>query len=734
MSSRALRRLRGNRVFDIAQQLGLDKSSDEEEEEDDYESDRVSSPSPTNNVANEHNPSPPSQPNEPTEEDEALKKKRKKNKKKNKKKKQKKKAAQIAKNAKKPSNKKQNKSNKSKPKNKSQKPKNPPSISPPNEEKKENDIAPLSDDICGDWRLLHRDGRYFDPNFEMKRKFGAIALEANNESNIEPSQKPRKNTKQHRMMKAKQDQLQQKFGHLTKRRVSLIKFHSTKWPKPYLHYARKTGNIYMELLREDKAKNIKYFEFKYDNDYNMVQMEYKQRCARYDPSEISFLIQQHPYHVDTCLTLSDILIKHGQLEEASDLVERALYRLESGLHSRFSWMTAECRLDYGLVSNRSFFLCLWKYSQTLGRRGCVHAAFELTKCLLSLSPVRDPLCSLLCLDYWALRAHEYQWVLDFAQSFRIEIFKEQMDALRMYPSWCYSVAFAKYQLELQQSFQGKKQSTFGECDDGRIPMDLGAVDGLSASVLMQQALLMFPEVVGPLLSKANDRIGGQTQWKSIMDDKYFLNAKLRRNETRSIHKLCDIYAQRAHALWNNEDLLKWVWRHCRFILERLKNPKQFKIDEEVKSDKGDDVEEDELVEMEDLSVFDGIRDSVYGNKQQNKWQMLDVNDFSDVITSLPAEELPDPLMRAQRVDLNDLQHLSGEELNHVLDQLLAAGIEIPPEIQQRLNQGQNLQNQNVFQAMLYSMMPWVNPIINPPDQDMNQPNDDNDAANNNDNE
>merc|ERR1711920_667719 len=89
---------------------------------------------------------------------------------------------------------------------------------------------------------------------------------------------------------------------------------------------------------------------------------------------------------------------------------------------------------------------------------------------------------------------------------------------------------------------------------------------------------------------------------------------------------------------------------------------------------------------------------------------------------LPADEQPDALMRPRRIDLNALMNLNGDELNHVVDQLLAAGIEIPPEIQQRLNQGQQLQNQNVLQAMMYSMMPWVNPIIN--HQNDNNDNDD----------
>lgn len=36
--------------------------------------------------------------------------------------------------------------------------------------------------------------------------------------------------------------------------------------------------------------------------------------------------------------------------------------------------------------------------------------------LLSLNPIDDPLAIILALDYYALRAKEYQWLLDFVDA------------------------------------------------------------------------------------------------------------------------------------------------------------------------------------------------------------------------------------------------------------------------------------------------------------------------------
>ena len=74
------------------------------------------------------------------------------------------------------------------------------------------------------------------------------------------------------------------------------------------------------------------------------------------------------------------------------------------------------------------------------------------------------------------------------------------------------------------------------------------------------------------------------------------------------------------------------------MLERLKNPRSFKIvnddaddDDNINNNNNDDIEDDELIEMEDLSVFEGIRESIYGNENsKNKHQMLDMNGFSGI--------------------------------------------------------------------------------------------------------
>ena len=101
--------------------------------------------------------------------------------------------------------------------------------------------------------------------------------------------------------------------------------------------------------------------------------------------------------------------------------------------------------------------------------------------------------------------------------------------------------------------------------------------------------------------------------------------------------------------------------------------------------------------------------------------MSDVNDFSDIITTLPDEMADNAILRP---DIDEIDVVM-EQLRRMPPELMPQmGIDIPNDIQNRMNQGRNLRNQNVLSALIYSMMPWVNPI---------QANNDNNANNNNNN-
>ena len=72
--------------------------------------------------------------------------------------------------------------------------------------------------------------------------------------------------------------------------------------------------------------------------------------------------------------------------------------------------------------NRVLAECLIKYIDILGRKGCNRTAFEFCKFLLALDPLTDPYGVLLRLDFYTIRAKEYEYYINFTKQFPLEVY------------------------------------------------------------------------------------------------------------------------------------------------------------------------------------------------------------------------------------------------------------------------------------------------------------------------
>lgn len=123
---------------------------------------------------------------------------------------------------------------------------------------------------------------------------------------------------------------------------------------------------------------------------------------------------------------------------ASMLIEHALYALETAFISSFSLTSGNCRLDYRLQENRSMFIVLFKHSQYLERRACSRTALEVAKLILSLEPDHDPLAIILAIDFYALRARQYSWLVQLYEEWELK------NNLAQLPNMAYSFALALF--------------------------------------------------------------------------------------------------------------------------------------------------------------------------------------------------------------------------------------------------------------------------------------------------
>ncbi|XP_015607556.1 transcription factor 25 [Cephus cinctus] len=275
--------------------------------------------------------------------------------------------------------------------------------------------------------------------------------------------------------------------------------------------------------------NVQYFVFEHNSTYIHIQKKFLQVVESMDPQNIIKIVNAHPYHVDGLLQLSELCKMSEDLAMAAELVERALYSLECAFHPLFNITTATCRLDYKKQQNRAFFITLFKHLLFVGGRACYRTSLELCKLLLSLDPEGDPLAIILALDLYALRGREYTWFVEFCETW------ESTRNLTQLPNMAYGLALCHFHL-------GNKEA---------------------AEELLQNALIMFPGVLIPLL----DKCSVQTDSRVLGHD--FFNSKAAATTPPALEKLQTLYVYRSYHLWKETDILSWLEAQVHIVLNRV---------------------------------------------------------------------------------------------------------------------------------------------------------------------
>lgn len=136
-----------------------------------------------------------------------------------------------------------------------------------------------------------------------------------------------------------------------------------------------------------------------------------------------------------------------------------------------------------VICSRSFYIALFKHLTFVGQRACYRTALEFCKLIFSLDPEGDPLAIVLAIDFYALRAREFDWFLQFV---------EQLDHeknLSQLPNIVFSKAVALFQLS-----------------------------DPSSNAALQDALLMFPSVLLLLLENCGVQPDPKTQTHSYFNN------------------------------------------------------------------------------------------------------------------------------------------------------------------------------------------------------------------------
>ncbi|KAF9416918.1 Transcription factor 25 [Podila epigama] len=340
-------------------------------------------------------------------------------------------------------------------------------------------LAPLKE-------LLAVDTRFLDADAEMKKMFGARVVNS--------------------------EIRDRRYAKATKK--ALLAQPRGTWP------VRKATGLSMEVV-DSVEENVTTFKIVHSEWYQRTQLKFLGAVASYDPNNLVALLRESPFHIDSLLQLSEVSKHNGDNSLAGEFIEQALYAFEKSFHSLFNIASGSVRLSFMHVENRSFFLAIHRHIQFLGRRGCWRTAFEFNKLLLSLDPFRDELGALLSIDFYALKAQEYNYLKRLYERLKNNYHLDRL------PNFVYSIAMAQFHLE---SAEGK--------------------DHAESSKLLQRAILLFPTAV-PLLA---DQGGFSVDSEMAHNVAFYPTKDLPNCLDLYIH----LFVSRNFALWKEPEVISWL--------------------------------------------------------------------------------------------------------------------------------------------------------------------------------
>ncbi|CDR99579.1 hypothetical protein, partial [Sporisorium scitamineum] len=248
---------------------------------------------------------------------------------------------------------------------------------------------------------LSLDPRNLDPAIELRRQFGSAAIKAyQNESSSSTG----------RATSGARARAQSHNPNLKLR--SLLCTPKDYWPP----ISRTFTGLSMDVL--DSPTHGRICSWKHSKAYRQVQMQFLQAVRSYDPNALMALLRVYPFHIDTLLQLSEYSRHQGDLGQAADFNDRALFALERCASPYFTSCLSSATLgppvvDFNKIEDRAFYLAIHRNIGFLGRRGTWRTALEWAKLLLGLGKDgEDHHGALLWIDFLAIKSRQHRWLLE----------------------------------------------------------------------------------------------------------------------------------------------------------------------------------------------------------------------------------------------------------------------------------------------------------------------------------
>ncbi|XP_068633046.1 ribosome quality control complex subunit TCF25 isoform X2 [Battus philenor] len=205
----------------------------------------------------------------------------------------------------------------------------------------------------------------------------------------------------------------------------------------------------LSMIRLANKNDGVYFKFNHSKNYQIAHLSFL-LVSDHRFTNPQFSPHDNTYkHMEAMLEIADSLFFKNECLIASNIIESIIYQMQSAVHPHFRISDTMCRLEYRYIENRAFHIALLKYAYIVSNRACHRTALEICKVLMNLDQ-SDPLAVAFVIDTFAIRAREYEWLVN-----AIEYLNKEKSASSMF-NMAYSHALAKYHLAIRDNNERDK--------------------------------------------------------------------------------------------------------------------------------------------------------------------------------------------------------------------------------------------------------------------------------------
>lgn len=271
--------------------------------------------------------------------------------------------------------------------------------------------------------LLALDSSHLDPAHELRRQFGASAIKAYEREKGSSTTSGRTGARNR----------DNRGAHLNSNmRVRTV----LTTPKPTWPDLNRSF-VGMSMSANETDQGVRVYSWEHSRAYKQAQFQFSQAVASFDTQSLVALLRVFPWHIDTLLQLSAVSRYQGDLGQASDFIDRALFAMERSAASTFvSGLTSHTGppiCDFLRAENRAFWLAVHRNIDLYGRKGTWRTALEWCKLLFALD-TSDPHGILLWVDFLAIKSRQERWLLEFT-----DVLQELYGIL----SWSIGLSYAR---------------------------------------------------------------------------------------------------------------------------------------------------------------------------------------------------------------------------------------------------------------------------------------------------